>query len=98
MKIFLIKTLIVVFAVFILFQVTIGSQINKVKNQLNLMSDPAQREVVKEKIKEEMKKGIEKENYFTDEERTLISKFIKKILTELELIKANKYFWCPETY
>ena len=90
MKIFLIKTLIVVFAVFILFQVTIGSQINKVKNQLNLMSDPAQREVVKEKIKEEMKKGIEKENYFTDEERTLISKFIKKILTELELIKANK--------
>tara|TARA_B100000586_G_C19728771_1_gene268826 strand:+ start:204 stop:476 length:273 start_codon:yes stop_codon:yes gene_type:complete len=90
MKIFLIKTLIVIFAVFILFQVTVGSQINKIKTQINLMSDPAQREVFKEKIKEEIQKGVEKENYFTEEERTLFSKFIKKILKELELIDSNK--------
>tara|TARA_B100000029_G_C17544904_1_gene948088 strand:+ start:1623 stop:1895 length:273 start_codon:yes stop_codon:yes gene_type:complete len=90
MKIFLIKTLIVIFAAFVLFQVTIGSQINKVKTQINSIKDPAQREAFKEKIKEEMQKGVEKENYFTEEERTLFSKFIKKILKELELIDSNK--------
>tara|TARA_Y100000590_G_scaffold466850_1_gene643589 strand:- start:7293 stop:7565 length:273 start_codon:yes stop_codon:yes gene_type:complete len=90
MKIFLIKTSIVIFAIFILFQITIAPQINKIKNQINLMSDPAQREIVKEKIKDEMKKGIEKDNYFTEEERTLISQFLKKILRELELIAPSK--------
>jgi hypothetical protein len=90
MKIFLIKTLIVAFVAFVLFQVTIGSQINKVTTQINSVKNPAQREIFKEKIKEEMKKGVEKENYFTEEERTLISKFLKKILKELELIDPKK--------
>tara|TARA_A100001011_G_scaffold355381_1_gene398513 strand:- start:356 stop:628 length:273 start_codon:yes stop_codon:yes gene_type:complete len=90
MKIFLIKTIIVVFATFILFQFTVGSQINKIRTQINSVKDPVQREIFKEKIKEEMKKGVEKENYFTDDERTLISKFLKKILKELDLIDQNK--------
>ena len=85
MKIFLIKTSIVIFAIFILFQITIAPQINKIKNQINLMSDPAQREIVKEKIKDEMKKGIEKDNYFTEEDRLIIIKFINKLREELNL-------------
>jgi len=90
MKIFLVKTLIVIISVFILFQLTIGLQIKKVETQINSIKNPAQREIIKEKIKEEMQKGVEKENYFTEEERTLISKFLKKILIELDLISSNK--------
>ena len=90
MKVFLVKVLIVFIAVFILFQITIGSKITKVENTLNSVSSPGQRDAFKEKIKAEMKKGIEKENYFSEEERVLISQFLKKILRELELIDSTK--------
>ena len=39
----------------------------------------------KEKIKNEIKKGTAKENLFTEEERVLITSFIKKIKKELSL-------------
>ena len=90
MKVFLVKTIIVVVFVFILFQVTVGSQINKLKNSIAIMSNKEQREIYKDKIKDEMRKGIEKDNYFSEDERILISRFLKKILTELELIDINK--------
>tara|TARA_B100000214_G_scaffold353205_1_gene309043 strand:- start:1482 stop:1754 length:273 start_codon:yes stop_codon:yes gene_type:complete len=90
MKVFLVKSIIVVVFVFILFQVTVGSQINKLKNSIAIMSNKEQREIYKDKIKDEMRKGIEKDNYFSEDERILISRFLKKILTELELIDINK--------
>ena len=90
MKVFLVKTIIVVVFVFILFQVTVGSQINKLKNSIAIMSNKEQREIYKDKLKDEMRKGIEKDNYFSEDERILISRFLKKILTELELIDINK--------
>ena len=90
MKVFLVKSIIVVVFVFILFQVTVGSQINKLKNSIAIMSNKEQREIYKDKIKDEMRKVIEKDNYFSEDERILISRFLKKILTELELIDINK--------
>ena len=39
---------------------------------------------IKEKILKEMKKGTEKENFFSDEERVILSRFINKILKELK--------------
>tara|TARA_B100001029_G_scaffold179047_1_gene187219 strand:- start:1041 stop:1313 length:273 start_codon:yes stop_codon:yes gene_type:complete len=90
MKVFLVKSIIVVVFVFILFQVTVGSQINKLKNSIAIMSNKEQREIYKDKLKDEMRKGIEKDNYFSEDERILISRFLKKILTELELIDINK--------
>ena len=90
MKVFLVKSIIVVVFVFILFQVTVGSQINKLKNSIAIMSNKEQREIYKDKLKDEMRKGIEKDNYFSEDERIIISRFLKKILTELELIDINK--------
>ena len=89
MKIFLVKSIIVFFGIFFLFQVTIGSQLESFKDSLNTFSSKEKRDVLKEKIKNEMKKGIEKENYFEESERILISKFLKKIFRELELIEDN---------
>ena len=89
MKIFLVKSVIVFFGVFFLFQATIGSQFESFRNSLDIFSSKEKRDVLKEKIKDEMKKGIEKENYFEEDERVLISKFLKKIFKELELIENN---------
>ena len=89
MKIFLIKSIIVFFGIFFLFQVTIGSQLESFKDSLDTFSSKEKRDVLKEKIKNEMKKGIEKENYFKEDEKVLISKFLKKIFKELELMENN---------
>ena len=87
MKIFLVKSVIVFFGVFFLFQATIGSQFESFRNSLDIFSSKGKRDVLKEKIKDEMKKGIEKENYFKEDERVLISRFLKKIFKELELME-----------
>ena len=87
MKIFLVKSIIVFFGIFFLFQATIGSQFESFRNSLDIFSSKEKRDVLKEKIKDEMKKGIEKENYFEEDERIIISKFLKKIFKELELME-----------
>ena len=89
MKIFLVKSVIVFFGVFFLFQATIGSQFESFRNSLDIFSSKEKRDVLKEKIKDEMKKGIAKENYFKEDEKVLISKFLKKIFKELELMENN---------
>ena len=86
MRKFLIRTVIVIVAVFFLYQFTIGSEISKLRNTLASFSDPGKREMIKEKLKGEMRKGIQKEKYFDEDDRVLISQFLKKILKELDLI------------
>ena len=85
MRKFLIRTTIIIIAVFFLYQFTIGSEISNLKNTLISFSDKGKREMIKEKLKDEMRKGIKKEKYFDEEERVLISQFLKKILKELDL-------------
>jgi len=50
-----------------------------------MFSDHQSRLNLKNKLKDEMKKGIDKDNYFTEEERALISSFINKLKKELSL-------------
>ena len=89
MKIFLYKLLISLVAFYIFFEITIGSRIDYFENLLNSFKDDNQRIIIKKKLKDEMKKAIEKENYFTEEEKYLISNFIKKIQDELSIDKNN---------
>ena len=85
MKFFIYKTLIVVFLVYVLFELTIGQRINKFKEQINILNSSEGRNKIISKLKEEIKDANEKENYFDPEERELISTFIKKITKELRL-------------
>ena len=77
MKIFIYKLLISLFAFYILIEITIGSRIDYFKNLLNTMKDSNQRIIIKEKIKDELRKAINKESYLTEDEKHLISSFIK---------------------
>ena len=89
MKIFIYKLLISLFAFYILFEFTIGSRIDYFKDLINSLNDSHQRIIVKEKLKDELRKAIKKENYFTDDEKYLISNFIIKLRDELSLDKNN---------
>tara|TARA_B100000029_G_scaffold249661_2_gene246589 strand:- start:2400 stop:2669 length:270 start_codon:yes stop_codon:yes gene_type:complete len=89
MKIFIYKLLISIIAIYALFEITIGARLDHFTDITNSIKNVDQRTLMKEKIKNEMKKAIEKENYFTEEERYLISNFIKKIQNELSLDKDN---------
>ena len=86
MKAFIPKLVISLLAVYVLFELTIGSRIDYF---MKIFGDSQTRLEVKEKIKSEIKKGLEKENYFTEEERVLFTNFIKKIRKELDL-NVNK--------
>ena len=85
MKIYIYKLLIALFFFYVLFELTIGSRIDYFTNKINVFSDQQSRYEIKEKIKSEIRKGIKKENLFSEEEKILISDFIKKINEELEL-------------
>jgi len=89
MKIFIYKLLISLVAFYFFFELTVGSRIDKIENLVNSLRDDNQRIIMKEKLKDELRKAIKKENYFTDDERYLISNFITKIKKELSIDKDN---------
>ena len=90
MKIFIYKTLIVIFSVYLLFQFTVGLKIREYEKKLeSLIYSKQTREKIVEKIKEEIKTANQKENLFTNEEKELLSNFINKIQKELSVDKSQ---------
>jgi len=85
MKIFLAKTFIILIGLYLLFQLTIGLTINNFKQKFILLTSKGQQQIYKEKILNEIKDVNKKENIFSEEERVIISNFIKKIIKELKL-------------
>ena len=90
MKIFIYKTLIVIFSVYLLFQFTVGLKIGEYEKKLeSLIYNKQTREKIIEKVKEEIKTANQKENLFTSEERELLSNFIDKIQKELSVDESQ---------
>ena len=90
MKIFIYKTLIVIFSVYLLFQFTVGLKIGEYEKKLeSLIYNKQTREKIIEKVKEEIKIANQKESLFTSEERELLSNFINKIQKELNVGKSQ---------
>ena len=82
MKSFIQKFFISLLLLYVFFELTIGSRIDYFTN---IFTNSNSRIELKEKIKNEIRKGIKKENYFTEEERILIRDFINKMKKELDL-------------
>ena len=87
MKQFIYKIAIFIVATILIYEFTIGKQINKYTDKLNTISSKEGRKESVIKIKEEIKKGIKKERYFSKEDAKLINQFLKKI--QKELAEAN---------
>ena len=87
MKQFIYKIVIFVVATILIYEFTIGKQINKYTDKLNTISSKEGRKESVTKLREEIKKGIKKERYLSKEDAQLINQFLRKI--QKELSEAN---------
>ena len=88
MKLFIYKSIIVSFAVILIFKVTIGSVIKNYEKKIYESFNKEKIEYVKEKIRGELNNALEQENYFSKEDAILINAFLTKIRDELS--SSNK--------
>ena len=83
MRIFVYKTLFVFVCLVILFQLTVGTKIRQLNYELEKFKSKENIENIKNKVRDELKSAIGKENYLTREDAVLINKFIDKLKKEL---------------
>ena len=86
LKIFFIKLVAITFAFIIIINVFYNIFLADKLEILNKISnlDKSTAEVLKDKIRSELKSGIEKDKILSDEDAALIKKFIEKISSELK--------------
>jgi hypothetical protein len=83
MKIFVYKTLFIFVGIFILFQLTVGAKLNQLDKELTQLRSKENIEIIKNKLREELKNAISKENYLSPDDAKLINEFINKLKKEL---------------
>ena len=83
MKSFVYKTIVIVIAVVVIFEFTLGSKINEISSKFNYFSTKEGRKEGVIKISEEMKKAVKKDRYLSQEDAKLLNQFINKIRSEL---------------
>ena len=73
MKIFVYKTLFIFVGIFILFQLTVGAKLNQLDKELSQIRSKENIEIIKNKLREELKNAISKENYLSPDDANLIN-------------------------
>jgi hypothetical protein len=84
MKIFLIKSAIIFFLIFVFWKLTFGSIINKAENKLAFFTSKEQIIIIKDKIRSEIEKGVKKDRLLSIEDAELLRKFLNKLGKEIE--------------
>ena len=83
MRIFFYKFIIIIVGFFILYQLTIGYTIKKIQQKFYSINVKEQSEFIKDKLREEIKNTLKKDEILTKEDAILIKKFYLKILSEI---------------
>ena len=68
---------------FLLFQLTVGMKIKQFNNDFENLKSKDNVESIKNKLRDELKNAISKENYLSPDDAKLINEFINKIKKEL---------------
>jgi len=89
MKVFIYKALIVVFLSFLLFEFTLGQKIKEIDSKIENLNSKQERQKIANKIRNEIERANQKENILSAKDRELLSKFINKIIKELNLEKSQ---------
>ena len=84
MRIFIYKTLFLVILIYILFQLTIGNTIKKIKEEIYNLKSKENIELIKNKIREEIEVAIKKDKLLDERDKKLINNFLEKIRRELQ--------------
>ena len=85
LKIFFIKLVAITFAIIIIINVFYNTFLAEKLEVLNKLSkmDKNTAEVIKDKVRSELRSGLEKEQILTKEDADLIKRFLNKISSEL---------------
>jgi len=83
MKIFIYKAILAAFLIIIVFEFTFGKRIDVLTQNIDKFSNKQGRMELLEKIRKEMRNGLEKESILKKDDRILIKKFLNKITSEI---------------
>ena len=86
MRIFFYKFIIIIVGLFILYQLTIGFTIKKIQQKFYSINVKENSEFLKDKLREEIKNTLKKDEILTKEDAILIKKFYLKILSEINRV------------
>ena len=89
MRTFIYKALIITFIFIVGFEFTIGQRMDPIVQSINKFSNEQGRKELINKLRKEMRKGLEKEYILKEEDRVLISNFLNKISTEINSVNKN---------
>ena len=84
MRIFIYKSLFIIILIYILFQLTIGYTVKKIKVEIYNLKSKENIEFIKNKIRDEINAAIKKDKLLDERDKKLINDFIKKIKKELQ--------------
>ena len=65
-------------------QFTIGAKIKQIQHEIDNFKSKENVEIIKDKIRDEIRNAINKESYLNKEDAQLINDFIDKIKTDLK--------------
>ena len=95
MKQFIYKTIIIIIAVIVLFEFTIGNKISQIYEKVDVISTKEGRKDSVNKIRDEMKRAVEKERYLSKEDAKLIKIFwIRSFYISCILISKKRFIFC----
>ena len=89
MRGFIYKAIIITFIFIIGFEFTIGKRIDPIVENMNRFSDKQGRKELINKLRKEMKKGVEKEYMLEEDDRVLVYNFFHKLMSEINGVKKN---------
>jgi hypothetical protein len=84
MKQFIYKIIVSIIAVVLIYEFTIGKQIKRYSEKFNYITTKEGRKEFIIYLRQEIKKGIDKERYLSKEDAKLLNQFIRKIQKELK--------------
>jgi hypothetical protein len=84
MKLFIYKTLFIFLLIYLLFQLTIGLIVKKIKEEIYNFKSKVNVELIIKKISGELNYAINKDKYLDENDAKLINDFLKKIKNELQ--------------
>ena len=89
MRGFIYKTIIIAFIFIIGFEFTIGKRIDPIVENIDKFTNEQGRKELVNKLRKEMKKGLEKEYMLKEEDRVLIYNFFNKLMKEINSAEKN---------
>ena len=83
MRSFIYKALIITFIFIIAFEFTIGKRLDPIVQNINKFSNEQGRKELINKLRKEMRKGLNKEYILKEDDRILFNRFINKLSNEI---------------